>query len=135
MSIEVRPDVDIEDDIHRLIGTFAPLKASRSYFYFKSENGKITLHGNVRSPQAKRVLLDNVPRVAGVVSHEASDLFDDEEVKFRVAQLMPPGVFANVHYGAVTLTGTLPEGAKAEAIAKEIGNIPGVRRVALDLSH
>ncbi|MBX3085825.1 MAG: BON domain-containing protein [Anaerolineae bacterium] len=134
MTTEVRPDVDIEDDIHRLIGTFAPLKASRSYFDFRSEGGKITLHGNVRSPQAKRVLLDNVPRVAGVADHDASDLFDDEEVKFSVAQLLPPGVYANVHYGAVTLTGTLPEGANADAIAKEIGNLPGVRRVALDLS-
>jgi osmotically-inducible protein OsmY len=134
MTTVARPDVDIEDDIHRLIGTFAPLKASRSYFDVKSEDGKIILRGNVRSPQAKRVLLDNVPRVAGVASYDANDLFDDEEVKFSVAQLLPPGVFANVHYGAVTLTGSMPEGASADTISSEIGRISGVRRVALDLS-
>lgn len=133
MSSELRPDVDIEDDIRQIISSFAPLKASRGYFTYHSDHGKVSLHGNVRSPQSRRVLLDNIPRVRGVRGYEAADLFDDEEVKFKVAQLLPPGMFANVHYGAVAVTGALPEGASAATIEQAIQAVPGVRRVMMEL--
>lgn len=133
MTHEPRPDVDIEEDIRQIIGGFAPLKASRGYFTYQSKHGTVVLTGNIRSPQSRRVLLDNIPRVPGVKDCDASDLFDDEEVKFKVAQLLPPGLFANVHYGTVGITGKLPEGASAETISEAINALPGVRRVAMEL--
>lgn len=130
---ERRPDVDIEDDIRQLIRSFAPLKASRDYFDFRSQNGVVKLWGNVRTTQARRVLLDNVPRVSGVMSCEADDLCADEDLRFEVAQLLPPGVFANVHYGTVAISGKLPEGASVEAISDAVRHVRGVRRVVADL--
>jgi BON domain-containing protein len=124
-----RPDLDIEEEIELLIRSFAPLKASRGYIKFKSTNGHIAVEGNVRSPQARRVLLDNIPHIRGVVDCDASQLYDDEIVRIAVGQLLPPGVLASVHYGAIALTGHLPAGASADTIMKAISEVPGVRRV------
>src|SRR5215470_1714873 len=111
MEPERRPDVDIEEEVDLLIRSFAPLKASRGYFTVKSVKGKVKIAGNVRSPQARRVLLDNVPHIRGVVSCDGTELYDDEMIRFAVGQLLPPGVVSSVHYGAVALTGDLPDGA------------------------
>jgi osmotically-inducible protein OsmY len=124
-----RPDVDIEEEIELLIRSFAPLKASRGYFRFKSTNGHVVAEGNVRNPQARRVLVDNIPHIRGVVDCDSSRLYDDEMVRIAVGQLLPPGVLASVHYGAVALTGQLPDGADPDTIQKAIADLPGVRRV------
>src|SRR5258707_4713985 len=127
-----RPDVDIEEDIDQLVRSFAPLKASRGYFKVLSVNGKVKVTGNVRSPQAHRVLMDNIPHIRGVVSCDGAELYDDEMIRFAVGQLLPPGVNASVHYGAVALTGELPSGTSAQTIMKAISDVKGVRRVAVD---
>ncbi len=129
---ERRPDVDIEEEIELLIRSFAPLKASRKYFTFKSTDGNVVVEGNVRNPQARRVLLDNIPHIRGVVSCDSSRLYDDEMVRVAVGLLLPPGVLASVHYGAVALTGKLPDGASADAIMKAVAEVPGVRRVGAE---
>jgi osmotically-inducible protein OsmY len=131
---EPRPDEDIQDEIEALTWSFAPLKASRGHFVAKIVNGKVTLSGNVRIPQARRVLLDNVPRIHGVVSCDASQLYDDEMVRSAVGQLLPEGIAASVHFGAVALTGTLPEGMSAEVATKAVNAVPGVVRVASDFN-
>jgi osmotically-inducible protein OsmY len=127
-----RPDEDIEEEIGHLIRSFATLKASRPYFTYHSERGQVTLKGNVRSAQARAVLIDNIPRLRGVVGCDATALYEDEALRFEVAQLIPPGLFANVHYGVVGLTGQLPTGASAEAIINAINQVSGVRRVTTD---
>jgi osmotically-inducible protein OsmY len=127
-----RPDMDIEEEIELLIRSFAPLKTSRGHFTFKSADGHVTVEGNVRSPQARRVLVDNIPHIRGVVSCDSSKLLDDETVRLAVGVLMPPGVTASVHYGTVALTGELPEGASAETIIKAVSAVPGVRRVGAE---
>jgi len=124
-----RPDMDIEEEIELLIRSFAPLKTSRGHFTFKSAGGHVTVEGNVRSPQARRVLIDNIPHIRGVVSCDSSKLLDDETVRLAVGVLLPPGVLASVHYGTVALTGDLPEGASAETIIQAVSAVPGVRRV------
>jgi osmotically-inducible protein OsmY len=131
---ERRPDMDIEADIDALTRSFAPLKASRGYFTVQSNNGVIKIQGNVRSPQARRVLLDNIPNVRGVISCDTSELYDDEMIRFAIGQLLPPGVLSNVHYGAVALTGQLPEGASADAVVSAVMAVKGVRRVANDFA-
>ncbi len=129
---ERRPDVDIEEEIELLIRSFAPLKASRPYFTAQSVDGNVKVEGNVRTPQARRVLIDNIPHIRGVVRCDSSQLYDDEMVRVAVGQLLPPGVISNVHFGAVALTGKLPEGALADTIAEAIRAIPGVRRVGVE---
>ena len=132
---ERRPDVDIEEEIELLTRSFAPLKASRGYFTAKSVGGKVMVKGNVRTPQARRVLLDNIPHIRGVADLDGSALYDDEMIRFSVGQLLPPGVVASVHYGAVALTGHLPEGASAATIVEAIKAVPGVQRVATDFGE
>jgi osmotically-inducible protein OsmY len=128
-TTEQRPDVDIEEEIELLCRSFAPLKASRGYFKSTSVNGHVKVQGNVRTPQARRVLLDNLPHIRGVIDCDGDELYDDEMIRFAVGQLLPPGVLANVHYGAVALTGNLPEGVSAEAIVNAAKAVSGVRRV------
>jgi len=132
---ERRPDVDIEEEISQLVRSFPPLKASRPYFTFQSVNGYITVVGNVRNPQARRVMTDNVPRIAGVVHCDVNRLYDDEMIRFSVGQLLPPGVYASVQYGVVALTGHAAEGVKPEAIIEAVQAIPGVRRVGAEFGH
>ena len=126
---ERRPDVDIEEEIELLTRSFAPLKASRGYFTVKCTDGHVVAAGNIRSPQARRVLLDNLPHIRGVVDVDSTNLYDDEMVRLSVGQLLPAGVLASVHYGAVALTGRLPEGASADMIVNSIQAVKGVRRV------
>jgi osmotically-inducible protein OsmY len=132
---ERRPDVDIEEEIELLTRSFAPLKASRGYFAAKSVNGKVTVKGNVRTPQARRVLLDNIPHIRGVVECNGSELYDDEMIRFAVGQLLPPGVASSIHYGAVALTGHVPDGASGNTITDAIKAVPGVLRVATDFAE
>src|SRR5579859_674818 len=127
-----RPDVDIEEEIDLLVRSFAPLKASRGYFTATTRHGHVKLRGNIRTPQARLVLLDNIPHIRGVVSCDAEELYDDEMIRFSVGHLLPPGVKASVHYGAVALTGKLPDGASAEAIMQAVRGIKGVNRVVAD---
>ena len=130
--VDRRPDIDIEEEIEQLTRSFAPLKASRGYFTAKSSHGSVKVAGNIRSPQARRVLMDNIPHIRGVVDCDGSELYDDEMIRFAVGQLLPPGVSASVHYGAVALTGRLPEGASQAEITSAIAALKGVRRVAND---
>jgi osmotically-inducible protein OsmY len=129
-----RPDVDIEADIEQLVRSFAPLKASRSFLTFRVEAGHVIIEGNVRNPQARRVLVENVPRIEGVSSIDHSRLYDDEMVRFAVGQILPPGIFAAVQYGNVALTGRLSLTASADAIIQAVKAIPGVRRVGATLT-
>ena len=132
-SMERRPDVDIEEEIELLTRSFAPLKASRGYFNAKSVKGHVKVAGNVRNPQARRVLLDNIPHIRGVLSCDGTELYDDEMIRFNVGDLLPPGVSATVHYGAVALTGHLPDGASEDVIKNAVAAVKGVRRVAVAL--
>src|SRR5258707_9463336 len=127
---ERRPDIDIEEEIEQLTRSFAPLKASRGYFTAKSQNGHVKVVGNVRNPQARRVLMDNIPHIRGVVECDGTELYDDEMIRFAVGQLLPPGVSGSVHYGAVALAGHLPGGASVQEITTAISAVTGVMRVA-----
>jgi osmotically-inducible protein OsmY len=131
-QVERRPDVDIEEDVNELVGSFAPLKASRPYFDIRIEDGIVKLEGNVRSPQARLVLLNNIPRIPGVLGMDPSQLYDDDTIRFAVGQVLPPGLFASVQFGVVALTGKLPAGVSSDAIINAIQSIPGVRRVGAE---
>jgi osmotically-inducible protein OsmY len=124
--------VDIEEDVDELVSSFAPLKASRPHFDIRIEDGIVKLEGNVRSPQARLVLLNNIPRIPGVLGMDPSQLYDDETIRFAVGQVLPPGLFASVQFGVVALTGKLPAGVSSDAIVSAIQSIPGVRRVGAE---
>jgi len=126
-TIQQRPDVDIEEDIRKFIRSYDPVKQARGHFEFSCQNGNVKVWGNVRSMQAKRVLIDNIyPDISGVVSLDASQLYDDESLRLEIGQLIPDGVLIRMNYGSVVVT--FPRGfGNAEEVLAKIRQVPGVR--------
>jgi osmotically-inducible protein OsmY len=132
-----RPDVDIEEDVAQIIRSYPPLQMSRPYFTYKSLGGVIQLRGNVRTPQARRVLVENAARIAGVSQVDDTDLFDDEALRMAVGDVIglsgQSGVYATVHGGVVALTGNKLAHDAAASLINAVQAIPGVRRVGAAL--
>jgi osmotically-inducible protein OsmY len=128
-----RPDEDIEEAITDLIRRYPPLRASRAFFTFAAMHGQVKFMGNIRTPQERHVLAERVPHLAGVQGVDLGELYDDEQVRFAVGKLLPYGIYATVHYGAVALTGRLPEGMSAESLIEQVRAVAGVRRVGAEL--
>ncbi|NJL95823.1 MAG: BON domain-containing protein [Anaerolineae bacterium] len=122
-----RPDVDIAADIRRLERSFDPLKQARGHVSTLVQDGHVVLSGHVRSTLARRVLVDNVPDIPGVLSMDASALFDDETLRLKLGHVLPRGVFVRVNYGTVVLTGHLPDSVVLGDLIAKVGAVPGVR--------
>lgn len=129
-----RPAEDIAEDVAALIRSYPPLVQSRPWLHYSVEDGVVTLKGHVNSAITQRVLLDNLPRIPGVVQVDAAELHNDEDVRLAVAALLPLGVAMHVNYGFVLLTGTLPPRRKAEPLIARVEKVPGVRQVESRLS-
>jgi hypothetical protein len=132
-KMSFKPDVDIEEEVTHIVRSFPPLGAYRTYFRYKSEQGMVKLTGNVGSPQAKRVLVNNAQRIQGIAGVDFSDLWDDEEVRYSVGLILPPGVYATVNGGVVALTGKAPAEVNKEVLIAAVTAVPGVRRVGVVL--
>lgn len=128
-----RPDEDIEEAITDLIRSYRPLRASRPFFTFAATHGQVKFMGNIRTPQERHVLAERLPHIAGVRGIDLSELYDDEQLRFAVGQVLPYGVYATLQYGAVALTGRLPEGMSAESLIDQVRAVAGVRRVGAEL--
>lgn len=124
---KIRPDEDILEDIREFVRGYDPLKRDREHFECTSVNGHVSLKGHTRSAKSRRVLVDNVPDVPGVVSMDASQLYDDETLRFDVGKVLPHGTFVRVNYGSVVITGTLPAGTDAHAVIEAVKSVEGVR--------
>jgi hypothetical protein len=125
-----RADVDIAEDIAGVIRSYPPLRASRPFVNYAVSNGQVTLSGNVRSPQARRYLLDHVPHIPGVASVNADNLRDDEMLLVAIGERIPNGVYANALYGAIILTGMLPQNITPQSLVEAVKAVPGVRFVS-----
>lgn len=124
-----RPDVDIVEDIYNIIAHYPPLQADRHRLRIAVQDGVVTLTGHVKSPITRRYLLDQAAKVSGVLAVDGEQLSTEETIRLEAGQRIPPGVIANAYYGTVILTGTPPDGASADDIARELSLIPGVERV------
>ncbi len=129
-----RPDEDIAEDIAALIRRFPPLMQSRHWFAFSVKDGVVTVRGHIKSAVGMRVLLDNLPDIPGVESVDASELYNDDDLRRAVGRVIPPGVRATVDFGHVLLTGTLPPRHKVDALLRKVEKVPGVRRVSSNLT-
>jgi osmotically-inducible protein OsmY len=125
----LRADVDIAEDIGSVIRSYPPLRASRPFVRYTVSNGKVTFSGNVRSPQARRYLLDHVPHILGVTSVNADNLRDDDMLLVAIGERLPDGVYATELDGAIALTGMLPRDMSAQALVETVKALPGVRYV------
>lgn len=124
-----RPDVDIAADIKRLITRYPPMMNDRHHVQYTVVDGKVTLSGYTRTAITQRYLLETTHQIDGVTEVEAAGLFNDEDIRVGVGQMIPMGVYTNVGYGVVMLTGRLPEGTDMTALVAAIEKVPGVRLI------
>lgn len=130
-----RPIHDIEEDIRRFIRTYDPLKQARPYFeVLVAEDGFVTLRGHVRSVQARRVLVDNVPEILGVTGLDESQLYDDETLRLNLGRLLPRGIRARVNFGHVALHGALPGGVDAAEVIAQVSQEPGIHADTIEFT-
>jgi len=129
MNTEHRPDVDIEEEIARIVHSYSPLQMSRPYFTYIVLDGVVTFRGNIRTQQAKSVLLENTAKLHGVLRVESALLRDDEEVRGMVGAMLPDDVLASVHGGVVSLASQGADSTVMGEVMRKISTLPGVRRV------
>jgi hypothetical protein len=124
-----RTDLDIADDIERIIAHYPPLTNDRHYLDITVQYGAVTASGHTRTSITRRYLVNALGQIPDVVRVEADGLYCDDHIRLEIARLIPVGVIANVMYGTVILTGTLPEGGNEAELVALVDNVPGVRAV------
>jgi osmotically-inducible protein OsmY len=100
--------------------------------------GRVELSGPVRSRLIRDQLRETVAAVPGV-GEVIDRMVADPELEVaaaaalqkdpRTSSLPPGSVLVRSGYGAVTLTGQLPEGADRRALLEVVRAVPGVRQV------
>lgn len=128
-----RPDMDIEADLKELLMRYPPLTHDRHRLTYSVENGQVTIAGNLKSRVTYHYLVNNLPLIDGAQSVDTTQLFHDEDIRLSVGQLMPFGVFVNVEYGMVKLSGKLPPDTNLEMLVNQVMSVPGVKHVAAAL--
>ncbi|MEL6152220.1 MAG: BON domain-containing protein, partial [Chloroflexota bacterium] len=76
-----------------------------------------------------QILTREIAKIPGVKSVDVSELYDDNALTILSGQMTPVEVFTSVSYGAVILTGKIPESMTLEAIVAKVESIEGVRKV------
>lgn len=127
-------DVDIQAAIDRLVTHYPPLVQDRHQLDFEVDKGKVVARGWVRTTITRRYLVDGLTALAGVVAVNSDQLYSDDDLRLQIGRLVPVGVFANMGYGAIVLTGDLPKGTTAAKLSAAIGKVKGVRAVYTDFS-
>jgi osmotically-inducible protein OsmY len=127
--ITPRPDLDIHEEIEDIIVHYPPMVNDRHHAKISVENGVVKLVGHMKTAITRKFVIDTISTVKGVAKVDDSQLFTDEAIKLEVGQLIPQGVFANVEYGVVILSGRLPQGTDSAALVQKIEAVPGVRMV------
>lgn len=134
---ESRADIDVMSDINNLIVQYPPLNQDRKQVDFYIHNGVVTVSGHVRSPITRRYIIERLPNIDGVRGVTSERLYDDESIQRDVGQHLGArditSVIANVYYGIVILTGSLPDGVSVQDLASDIARITGVTEVAAKL--
>lgn len=124
-----RADVDIEADIDDILHHYPPLVNDRHYLSIDVDGGSITVKGHTRTDITRKYLVDALGKVDGAAGVNADGLFSDAEIRLDVGRLIPVGVYANVEYGVVVLTGSLPENVSEADLVAAVSGVPGVRAV------
>lgn len=127
--VTTRPDVDIEEDIQRIMRTYPPLSHDSHRIQVQVQDGSVTISGYVKALQTARYLRNRIATTPGVRAVNADALFDDESIRLQVGRVIPVGVYVNPEYGAVILSGKPPSDVSVEDLVKKVALVPGVHRV------
>lgn len=126
---EARPDVDIEQDVNHVFTKYPPLAHDRSRMDVTIADGVVTATGHVKTAQARHIFAREVKKIEGVKAVHTDKLYDDDALRIQSGQVTPFGVYTSVSYGAVILTGSLPEGMTEADVIAAVEKIDGVRKV------
>jgi osmotically-inducible protein OsmY len=126
---EARPDIDILADVETAITQYPPTVNDRHHIQVKVMDGVVELLGYIKTSITRQYLLDNLILIKGVRGVDVSRLYDDETLRRDIGQHIPMGVWANVEYGHVILTGQLPDGVPSSTLAAKISSVAGVRDI------
>ncbi|GAB4522923.1 MAG: hypothetical protein OHK0046_36160 [Anaerolineae bacterium] len=132
-ELTMRPDIDIEEDLHDVVRAYPPLNHDRRNYKFDVKDGVVTLTGHVKGKPTYEYVLNAVPLVSGVRSFEAARFYNDDDLRLDVGQVVPPGVLVTMEYGSAILSGHLPEDASIEDVVRAVARVPGVHRVLTSL--
>lgn len=124
-----RPPEDIMEDIAALVRGYPPLRQSQNWFKYTVANGVVTLSGHIKSSVAERVLVDSLQHVPGVIGVDSSALYNDQELRLQLGQLVPAGVWVQVDFGRAIIDGDVPPGYDVDALEAKLLAVPGVRKV------
>ena len=124
-----RSDAAIESDIQRMMYRYPPLVNDRHRIDYAVQDGVITVSGYAKAKPTYMYARTQLAQMPGVHRVDASEFYCDEDIRRDVGHEVPVGMQVVVEYGAVVLTGRLPEGASAEDVVRQVGRVPGVHRV------
>ena len=124
-----RQDPDILEAIHSIIARYPPLTADRHHLRIAVQSAVVNLEGHVKTPITRLYLVERVAVLDGVHGISADGLYDDETIRLEVGRRLPDGVIANLTYGVVVLSGSVPEGMTSVEVAQLAGVVPGVDKV------
>lgn len=122
-------DIDIEANIHHMMRAYPPMMHDRHRVDISVKEGVVTVKGYVKSAVTHGILLNMLERAEGVQDVDVSGLYNDEGIRLHVAKHIPPGVMVNMEYGAVILSGRLPDKTDVEALVQAVSEVPGVNRI------
>lgn len=122
-------DEGILRSIHDFVRSYDPLNAAKEYLHFEVLNGVVRVSGHVQGERQKRVLLDNLPDIRGVMAVDSSGLYDDDSILYAVGLMLPRGVRARVSYGDVYLIGKRPDDLNVNELIMDVSEVPGVLEV------
>lgn len=128
-----RPDIDIEAEIDHLMTRYPPMVNDRRHVTYTVKDGVVTLRGHLKSGVTRHYLADVLPQVKGVRSVHMDELYQDADLRRDAGALVPYGVFVNVEYGVVILTGRITDDTDAKDLIAQIEAVPGVRQVSAQL--
>lgn len=131
--VYTRTDEDILEDVHQLVRSYQPLKMAQQHFHCQVRSGVVKISGHINSQLNRRLFLQNLPDIEGVMAVDDSELFDDETLRLTIAGLLPSGIRLRVSYGVVALSGHLPVGTHVDELKGMIAELPGVKAVATNL--
>lgn len=128
-----RPDVDIEAEIDHIMTRYPPMVNDRRHVTYSVKDGAVAVRGHIKTGITRHYLADMLPEIKGVKSVNLDLLYVDADMRRDVGALVPYGVFVNVEYGTVILTGRVPDDVDAKALIEQVEAVPGVRRVSAHL--
>lgn len=128
-GVTTRPDVDLLEDVQNVFIHYPPMVNDRHHVTVEVSGGTVILRGVLKTPITRRYLVNQLEQLAAVQGVNTDALYDDEALRHAVGQVLPVGVVANLDYGTVILSGTLPDDDALEALVEQISTIPGIKRI------